>query len=566
MKVSVCCRVRPLPKDKESIKKEKEQAEESDDSNSNRANNNLTLLCSQEKKTISISNSNGLNFLLDNVFDEKSTQEEVFNSIMSPLVISSFEGINCTLFSYGQTGSGKTFTLQGKEQDYRSNNNSTIVSSSYEDRGIIPRTAEMIFKEIDTRTANNNNINFEIKISIMEIYKEKLYDLLSLKAASSSDTVLLRIREQQGNNGASGANNGNSNGGVWVEGLIELRLQTEQDFHESLYQALKRRTTASHSMNSTSSRSHLIVIIMICQNFAAINGSAAKKIFSKIHLIDLAGSEMVRKTDATGKRLEEAKHINKSLSALGKVIFALTTAPTTSAKEKDPQLVNQPKQSQHIPYRDSKLTRLLQDSLGGNSRTLLVLAVSASRLHIQESIATLRFGERARQLRTKPTVNTVIDDTHGLKKALIYANKQIMALTATVTELQDQLKLFQNNQLKNTISSSSTSNNNNNKDKEQSLRQLSEADLFCQACNDLIDLSNKNINSNLKKQNQKNISAEDIVIVKKDKTNFNLFPSINKDYSSHGNEIIPEISIELSVSIIFYIFRFLDFNYIHFII
>jgi hypothetical protein len=239
MKVSVCCRVRPLPKDKELIKKEKDQAEESDDSSSNRGNNNLTLLSSREKKTISISNSNGLNFLLDNVFNEKSTQEEVFNSIMSPLIISSFEGINCTLFSYGQTGSGKTYTLQGKEQDYRSSSNSTT-SSSFEDRGIIPRTAEMIFKEIDTRISNN--INFEVKISIMEIYKEKLYDLLSLKAASS-DTVLLRIREQQGNNGTSGTNNGSSNGGVWVDGLIELRLKTEQDFHESLHQALKRRTT-----------------------------------------------------------------------------------------------------------------------------------------------------------------------------------------------------------------------------------------------------------------------------------------------------------------------------------
>jgi hypothetical protein len=261
---------------------------------------------------------------------------------------------------------------------------------------------------------------------------------------------------------------------------------------------------------------------------------------------------MVRKTDATGKRLEEAKHINKSLSALGKVIFALTTSPTTSTKDKDPQVI-QPKQSQHIPYRDSKLTRLLQDSLGGNSRTVLVLAVSASRLHIQESIATLRFGERARQLRTKPTVNTVIDDTQGLKKALIYANKQIIALTATVTELQDQLKLFQNNQLNNNIplSISTSSNNNDNIDKEQSIRHFTEADTFCQACNELIDLSNKNVNKNLKNQNEKYIAVENIVTVKKDKTS-NLFPSINN--SSQGNEIIPEMSIELSVSILCYIY------------
>jgi kinesin family protein 5 len=286
--------------------------------------------------------------------------------------------------------------------------------------GIIPRAANMIYHEI-----TNNNINCEVKLSVLEIYKEKLSDLLSDNKNNNQNN--LRIREH------SGSSFGTS---VWVEGLIETSISNVNEFMDTLNIAYKKRTTASHKMNEQSSRSHLIVVVSLKQVL-----SGGKKVLSKLHLIDLAGSEMVRKTDASGKRLDEAKHINKSLSALGKVIYALSSSTSSSSSgssgDNNTTAINA-RAPAHIPYRDSKLTRLLQDSLGGNAKTVLLLAVSAASIHIQESIATLRFGERARQVCTRPIVNTELDES-SLKSALATAKKTIITLNATITELQLQL-------------------------------------------------------------------------------------------------------------------------------
>ena len=353
------------------------------------------IVVNDERDTITALNPN-IAFKFDRVFATNTSQDEVFTGVAKPLITECFKGINVTLLSYGQTGSGKTYSMQGKDNENES--------------GIIPRAANMIFHEIA-----QTNINCEVKLSVLEIYKEKLSDLLSDNKNSSNS---LRIREHGG--GGFGTS-------VWVEGLTETPISNVSEFTSNVNMAYKKRTTASHKMNEQSSRSHLIVVISLKQVLPG-----GKRVLSKLHLIDLAGSEMVRKTDASGKRLDEAKHINKSLSALGKVIYALSSTGTsgnTSVNTKAPS---------HIPYRDSKLTRLLQDSLGGNAKTVLLLAISAASVHVQESIATLRFGERARQVCTRPTVNTELDES-SLKSALATAKKTITALNATITELQIQL-------------------------------------------------------------------------------------------------------------------------------
>jgi len=202
-----------------------------------------------------------------------------------------------------------------------------------------------------------------------------------------------------------------------VEGLTEFPVGNVEQFQAALESASKKRVTGSHAMNKESSRSHLVCILTLRQS----RPQAGTRVFSKLHLIDLAGSEMVRKTNASGERMNEAKHINKSLSALGNVIKALVKATNSTAaaaaavaeEEEEGEGENvggvyfavsasgNRKASGHIPYRDSKLTRLLQDSLGGNAKTVLVLAIAAHESHTQESINTMKFGERARLLSTK---------------------------------------------------------------------------------------------------------------------------------------------------------------------
>ena len=208
--------------------------------------------------------------------------------------------------------------------------------------GIVPRVGIRLLAE--------NSHATELRFSMLEIYQEKLRDLF----ASTIDSKSLRIREK--------------NGCCTIEGLTELEFKTDAEFMKLLNAGLKKRVVGDHLMNAESSRSHLCCVLNIRQL------REGRRIKSKIHLIDLAGSEMVRKTDASGTRLQEAKHINKSLSALGNVIFALTTPQPTSATGSAVSMTKTEALTKkvHIPYRDSKLTRILQDSLGGNSRIVLM--------------------------------------------------------------------------------------------------------------------------------------------------------------------------------------------------
>ncbi|EHL02862.1 putative Kinesin heavy chain [Glarea lozoyensis 74030] len=292
-------------------------------------------------------------FTFDRVFDMNSRQKDVFDFSIKPTVDDILNGYNGTVFAYGQTGAGKSYTMMGTDID------------NDEGRGVIPRIVEQIFASI---LASPGTIEYTVRVSYMEIYMEKIRDLL----APQNDN--LPVHEEK-------------NRGVYVKGLLEIYVSSVQEVYEVMRRGGSSRAVAATNMNAESSRSHSIFVITITQKNVETGSAKSGQLF----LVDLAGSEKVGKTGATGQTLEEAKKINKSLSALGMVINNLTDG-----------------KSQHIPYRDSKLTRILQESLGGNSRTTLIVNCSPSSYNDAETLSTLRFGMRAKAIKNKAKVNAEI--------------------------------------------------------------------------------------------------------------------------------------------------------------
>jgi kinesin family protein 5 len=248
------------------------------------------------------------------------------------------EGYNGTIFAYGQTGAGKSYTMMGDVENE-------------ELKGLTPRIVQNLFDNICNSSAD---LEFTVKVSFMEIYMERVKDLLN----PQNDN--LPVHEDKSK-------------GVYVKGLLEVFVGSIGEVFEAMRRGLSSRASSSTNMNAESSRSHSIFVIHVTQK----NTSTGSSKTGRLSMVDLAGSEKVGKTGATGQTLEEAKKINKSLSALGNVINSLTDG-----------------KSSHIPYRDSKLTRILQESLGGNSRTTLIINCSPSSCNDAETISTLRFGMR----------------------------------------------------------------------------------------------------------------------------------------------------------------------------
>ncbi|KAM9207101.1 kinesin-like protein KIF27 isoform 6-T6 [Dugong dugon] len=304
-------------------------------------------------------------FTFDYVFGKSSTQDEVYNMCIKPLVLSLIEGYNATVFAYGQTGSGKTYTIGGGH----------VASVVEGQKGIIPRAIQEIFQNI----SENPNIDFKIKVSYIEVYKEELRDLLELETSMKD----LHIREDE-------------KGNTVIVGAKECLVESADDVLSLLELGNAARHTGTTQMNEHSSRSHAIFTISICQVEksveAAEDGSwqSPRHILSKFHFVDLAGSERVTKTGNTGERFKESIQINSGLLALGNVISALG----------DPR-----RKSSHIPYRDAKITRLLKDSLGGSAKTVMITCVSPSSSDFDESLNSLKYANRARNIRNKPTVN-----------------------------------------------------------------------------------------------------------------------------------------------------------------
>ncbi|XP_006814107.1 kinesin-like protein KIFC3 [Saccoglossus kowalevskii] len=273
---------------------------------------------------------------VDKVFTPASVQQEVFDE-MKHLVISCIDGFNVCIFAYGQTGSGKTYTMEGPKND----------------RGINQLSLQCLFAE---RKEKDKEWNYTITVNVMEIYNEMLRDLLS-----DDPTFKLDIKMNQ-------------EGGLYVPGLISLPVNSVDDVNRLLDTAKVNRATASTNMNEHSSRSHAL----LCVTVTGTNKTTGNRTIGKLNLVDLAGSERVSKSGADGARLKEAQNINKSLSSLGDVIHALRN-----------------KQA-HIPYRNSKLTYLLQDSLGGDSKTLMVVQTSPVEKNVGETMSSLSFAQRVR--------------------------------------------------------------------------------------------------------------------------------------------------------------------------
>ena len=289
-------------------------------------------------------------FTYDKIYPIETTQKTIFEQVAKPLILSAFEGINGTLFCYGQTASGKTYTMEGIPSD----NNLC---------GIIPRMMHLIFEIINS---GSSDIEFSVKCQYYQIYNEKIQDLIDTNKTD------LAIREDK-------------NKGIWVGECTEKYIESEQEMIDFFNTGSNNRIVSSTKMNAISSRSHSLFSVTIYQRNVITESSK----IGKLYFVDLAGSEKMSKAGVEGNTmLKEAQNINKSIMTLGMVINALT------------------KGSKHVPYRDSKLTRVLQESLGGNSLTYLIINCSPNMLNQTETLSTLRFGQRAKLIKNKVVANT----------------------------------------------------------------------------------------------------------------------------------------------------------------
>ena len=315
-----------------------------------------------------------------------SRQVDVFDYSIRPTVDDILNGYNGTVFAYGQTGAGKSYTMMGSDIDDDAG------------KGVIPRIVEQVFASI---LASPSNIEYTVRVSYMEIYMERIRDLLM----PQNDN--LAVHEEK-------------NRGVYVKGLLEVYVSSVDEVYEVLRRGGQSRAVSATNMNAESSRSHSILVVTVTQKNVETGSMKSGQLF----LVDLAGSEKVGKTGASGQTLEEAKKINKSLSALGMVINALTDSKAS-----------------HVPYRDSKLTRILQESLGGNSRTTLIINCSPSSYNDVETLSTLRFGMRAKTIKNKAKVNAELSPAE-LKAMLKKAQNQITTFETYIGSLEGEVQLW----------------------------------------------------------------------------------------------------------------------------
>ncbi|TFK13757.1 MAGUK p55 subfamily member 4 [Platysternon megacephalum] len=311
-----------------------------------------------------------------------ASQNRVYNDIGKEMLLHAFEGYNVCIFAYGQTGAGKSYTMMGKQEESQA--------------GIIPQLCEELFEQINDNS--NEAMSYSVEVSYMEIYCERVRDLLNPKNKGN-----LRVREHPLL-------------GPYVEDLSKLAVTSYTDIADLMDAGNKARTVAATNMNETSSRSHAVFTIVFTQKRHDTETDLCTEKVSKISLVDLAGSERADSTGAKGTRLKEGANINKSLTTLGKVISALAEV----SKKK--------KKTDFIPYRDSVLTWLLRENLGGNSRTAMVAALSPADINYDETLSTLRYADRAKQIKCNAVIN---EDPNA---------KLVRELKEEVTRLKDLLR------------------------------------------------------------------------------------------------------------------------------
>ncbi|KAG6002075.1 hypothetical protein E4U21_003477 [Claviceps maximensis] len=309
-------------------------------------------------------------FTFDNSFWSHDTndahyahQEEVYNSLGEEFLDHNFEGYHTCIFAYGQTGSGKSYTMMGTPDQ----------------PGLIPRTCEDLFERIDAAHSEDSNVAYNVRVSYFEVYNEHVRDLL-VPVAANAPPNYLKIRESPTE-------------GPYVKDLTEVPVRNIDEILRWMKNGDQSRTTATTKMNDTSSRSHAVFTIMLKQIHHDMDTDETTERSSRIRLVDLAGSERAKSTEATGARLREGSNINKSLTTLGRVIAALA----------DPKALRSGKRKDVVPYRDSILTWLLKDSLGGNSKTAMIACIAPA--DYDETLSTLRYADQAKRIRTRAVVN-----------------------------------------------------------------------------------------------------------------------------------------------------------------
>jgi len=325
-------------------------------------------------KEKSLSNHQTKTFQFDKVFGVQSKQLEVYRAVVEPLILQVMQGYNCTVFAYGQTGTGKTFTMEGgdgrEEPGVTWENDPTA--------GIIPRALAQVFDELRVQ----QDAEFTVRVSFLELYNEEIFDLLS----ANDDTTRLKLYEDSTRKGS-----------VIVQGLEEALVQNKAEVYKILEKGSAKRKTAATLMNAHSSRSHTVFTVTVHIKESNAEGEEVLRI-GKLNLVDLAGSENIGRSGAMDKRAREAGNINQSLLTLGRVITCLVD------------------RAPHVPYRESKLTRLLQDSLGGRTKTSIIATISPAGINLEETLSTLDYAHRAKNICNKPEVNQKMSKSAKLKE------------------------------------------------------------------------------------------------------------------------------------------------------
>lgn len=339
-------------------------------------------------------------FTYDHVFDLGTKQAHIYDVCIRKLVQGCFFGYNATVLAYGQTGSGKTYTMG---TGFIETNGASVDDS----QGIVPRAVHQVFDEIEQRVQrakeqNHQAPEFKVTSQFLELYNEELIDLLDETHSAGSSSKHIKIHQE--------------NGTVQVMGATNRLVKSVSEALGCLESGALARTTASTQMNTQSSRSHAIFTLTIQQSLMASETQDVETLSAKFHFVDLAGSERLKRTGATGERAREGISINTGLLCLGNVISVLG---------------DESRKASHVPYRDSKLTRLLQDSLGGNSQTVMIACISPSDRDFMESLNTLRYANRARNIKNKVIIN---QDSSSHTMSLL--RKEIQMLRLEISELK----------------------------------------------------------------------------------------------------------------------------------